>query len=86
MLKKAYAAGRFAGLGEIATQLTGVPSNDPALAPYFTLAEELDVPVLIHTAGIGPYVPGFRTAAGGRAGPPEQKRDILYHNDSNRSH
>ena len=64
VLRKAYAAGRFAGLGEIATQLTGVPPNDPALEPYFALAEELDLPVLIHTEGIGPYLPGFRVAAG----------------------
>ena len=34
------------------------------LDPYFTLAEELNLPVLIHTLGIGPYVPGFRCAAG----------------------
>ena len=63
-LRRAYAAGRFSGMGEIATQLTGVPPNDPALEPYFALAEELDLPVLIHTEGIGPYSPGFRTAAG----------------------
>jgi uncharacterized protein len=41
-----------------------VPPNDPALEPYFALAEELDVPALIHTEGIGPYLPGFRSAAG----------------------
>lgn len=64
MLRREYAAGRFSGMGEIATQLTGVPPNDPALEPYFALAEELDVPVLIHTAGIGPYLPGFRSSAG----------------------
>jgi predicted TIM-barrel fold metal-dependent hydrolase len=63
-LRRAYAAGRFAGLGEIATQLTGTPPNDRALEPYFALAEELDLPVLIHTEGIGPYLPGFRVAAG----------------------
>jgi hypothetical protein len=63
-LRREYAAGRFSGMGEIATQLNGVPPNDPALEPYFALAEELDVPVLIHTAGIGPYLPGFRSAAG----------------------
>jgi len=63
-LRQAYAAGRFAGLGEIATQLAGVKPNDPALEPYFALAEERDLPVLIHTAGIGPYLPGFRAAAG----------------------
>ncbi len=63
-LRLEYAAGRLGGMGEIATQLAGVPPNDPALEPYFALAEELDVPVLIHTEGIGPYMPTFRSAAG----------------------
>lgn len=63
-LRRAYAAGRFSGMGEIATQLTGLAPNDPALEPYFALAEELDLPVLVHTLGIGPYVPGFRSALG----------------------
>lgn len=63
-LRRAYAAGRFSGMGEIATQLTGVPPNDPRLEPYFALAEERDLPVLIHTLGIGPYLPGFRSAMG----------------------
>jgi uncharacterized protein len=63
-LKREYAAGRLRGMGEIATQLAGLAPNDPALAPYFALADEFDVPVLIHTAGIGPYLPGFRSAAG----------------------
>jgi len=63
-LRRAYAAGSFSGMGEIATQLAGVPPNDPALEPYFALAEELDLPVLIHTLGIGPNVPGFRSAMG----------------------
>ena len=64
MLKQEYAAGRLSGMGEIGTQLNGVPPNDPKLEPYFALAEELDLPVLIHTLGIGPYMPGFRSAAG----------------------
>jgi uncharacterized protein len=64
MLRREYAAGRLNGMGEIATQLTGVPPSDPALNPYFAIAEEFDLPVLIHTLGIGPYLPGFRVAAG----------------------
>lgn len=63
-LRREYAAGRLGGLGEIATQLAGVAPNDPALEPYLALAEEFDLPVLIHTAGIGPYLPSFRSAAG----------------------
>ena len=60
-LERAYASGRFEGMGEIATQLTGVPPNDPALEPYFALAERRDIPVLVHTEGIGPYLPDFRS-------------------------
>jgi predicted TIM-barrel fold metal-dependent hydrolase len=63
-LKQEYAAGRFEAMGEIGTQLNGIRPNDPSLEPYFELAEERDLPVLIHTLGIGPYMPHFRSAAG----------------------
>mgnify|MGYP002629533112 CR=1 FL=1 len=63
-LRAEYAAGRLNGMGEIGSQLMGVAPNDPAREPYFALAAEFDVPVLIHTEGIGPPLPGFRTAAG----------------------
>jgi hypothetical protein len=38
--------------------------NDPKLKPYFTIAENLDVPVQIHTCGIGAFTPNFRCQAG----------------------
>jgi len=38
-------------LGEVAIQYEGMAPNDPAFEPYWSLAEELDVPVGIH---IGP--------------------------------
>lgn len=63
-LRREYGAGRLAGMGEIATQYFGMTPDDPALEPYFSLAEELDVPVHIHTLGIGAPLPGFRSAAG----------------------
>lgn len=63
-LKLEYEQGRFAGMGEIGIQLNGIPPNHPAMEPYFKLAEDLDIPVLIHTLGIGPYMPQFRSAAG----------------------
>jgi predicted TIM-barrel fold metal-dependent hydrolase len=63
-LRAEYEAGRFTALGEIGAQLNGIPPNDPSLEPYFALAEELDLPVLIHTLGIGPHLPHFRSAAG----------------------
>jgi len=63
-LRSEYESGSFSGMGEIGAQLTGVPPNDPSLEPYFQLAEERDLPVLIHTLGIGPYMPHFSSAAG----------------------
>lgn len=72
-LAQEYAAGRLAGMGEIATQLVGIAPNDPRLEPYFAMAEERDLPVLIHTLGIGPYLPSFRVGAGS----PKHLEDVL---------
>lgn len=63
-LRPMYTDGFFTGMGEIATQLNGIAPNDPKLEPYFALAEEFNLPTLIHTEGIGPYLPGFRSTAG----------------------
>ncbi len=46
-------AGRVQVLGELVLQHLGLAPNDPRLEPYYALAEELDIPVGIHT-GIGP--------------------------------
>lgn len=46
---------RIGFLGEITTQYLGLPPNDPKMDPYYALAEELDIPVLIH---IGMGLPG----------------------------
>ncbi|MDW3646050.1 MAG: amidohydrolase family protein [Bacteroidia bacterium] len=40
-------------MGEIGVQYDGMAPNNKALEPYFSLAEEFDVPVLIHCEGIG---------------------------------
>ena len=63
-LREEYATGRLTAMGEIGAQYHGYAPNDPALEPYFQLAEELDLPVLIHTLGNGAFRPGFRVAAG----------------------
>jgi predicted TIM-barrel fold metal-dependent hydrolase len=64
-LRRDYRSGRFRGMGEIGTQYSGLAPNDPRLEPYFALAEEFDVPTLIHTAGIGdPTIPAFRAGLG----------------------
>jgi predicted TIM-barrel fold metal-dependent hydrolase len=56
-------AGRVQVLGEFVCQHMGMAMNDPRLEPYYALAEELDVPVGIHT-GYGPpgtpYLPGLQ--------------------------
>lgn len=63
-LRSEYTAGRIKAIGEIASQYAGISPDDPILDPYFTLAEELDIPVIIHTLGIGAHVPTFRSALG----------------------
>jgi len=56
-------AGRVHVLGELVLQHIGMAPDDPRLEPYYALAEELDIPVAIHT-GYGPpgtpYLPGLR--------------------------
>jgi hypothetical protein len=51
MLREEIKAGRIQVMGEIASMYDGVPPNDPILEPYFALAEEMDIPVLIHCCG-----------------------------------
>ncbi len=63
-LRAQYDEGRLEGLGEIATQYYGYRPDDPVLAPYFSLAAELDIPTHIHTLGIGAALPTFRSSAG----------------------
>src|SRR5690606_32585380 len=62
-LRDMFASGQFKGMGEIGTQLHGISPNDQSMEPYFELSEKLDLPVLIHTLGIGPYMPHFRSSA-----------------------
>ena len=68
-LRRLVASGEVTVLGELGLQYQGLAATDPSLRDYFALAEELDVPVAIHT-GLGdagmPYgcCPRFRTALG----------------------
>lgn len=45
--------GRLAVFGEITNQYAGIAPDDPRMEPYWTVAEELDIPVGIHI-GTGP--------------------------------
>jgi len=54
-LRQEIEAKRIGFLGEITSQHLGLPPDDPKMEPYYALAEELDIPVLIH---IGSDLPG----------------------------
>src|SRR5262245_57945285 len=63
-LRREYTAKRLGGMGEIASMYSGIAPNDPRLDPFFALAEEFDVPVLIHVEGIAGASQRFRIAQG----------------------
>ncbi len=77
-LRKLYESGQLQIMGEITAQYAGVAPNDPKLEPYYTLAEELGIPVCLHT-GFGPQMspylgdPNFRM----RHGNPLLLEDVL---------
>lgn len=63
-LRGEFEAGRLQVMGEIAAQYRGVAPNSPALEPFFALAEELDVPTLIHCEGIAGASSQFHLSEG----------------------
>lgn len=63
-LRAEYEAGRIEAMGEIGTQYAGIAPNDQRLEPYFALAEELDIPILIHSTGAGGPGSDFRISLG----------------------
>jgi len=76
-LRALVASGRLAVLGELAPQYAGGTLADPEWEPYLALAEELGVPVAVHT-GVGPpgtayREPGFRSVLGR----PSHLEDVL---------
>ena len=56
-LRVLYTGGRLGAMAEVTAQYAGLSPSDPALEPYFALAEELDVPVGIHTGTSFPGTP-----------------------------
>jgi len=54
-LRTLHQEGRLEVLAEITNQYVGIPPDDERMEPYWTMAEELDMPVGIH---IGPGPPG----------------------------
>ena len=69
-LKKAFQSGQIGVLGEVTAEYAGATLGDPRYEPYLALAEQLDIPVALHT-GVGPpgisydeCCRGFRVALG----------------------
>jgi len=76
-------AGRIKMIGEVGTELVGIFPNDPALEPFFSLAEEFDIPFALHM-GPGPvWAVGKQSIYEGfpdfqiRAGNPLELEDVL---------
>jgi predicted TIM-barrel fold metal-dependent hydrolase len=71
-LRRERAAGRLFALGELGLQYEGIAPNDARMEPIWSLAEELDIPVGLHTGlapGGTPYrcCPKFRNTLGNPA-------------------
>jgi hypothetical protein len=64
-------------LGEVTSQYWGMEPSDPALEPYFALAEQFDVPVGIHLALAPPGEPYRRPSFRARLGNPLLLEDVL---------
>ena len=67
VLRDDIRAGRVMVLGEIGAQYLGLTPSASAFEPYYALAEELDVPVGIHT-GLGPPSAPYECCPKFRAG------------------
>ena len=72
-LRKEYQSGRLGGMGELGIQYAGIAVDDPRMTPFFALAEEFDVPVLIHHHGTAGSSKDFRISLGH----PEQLEEVL---------
>jgi len=54
LLRSAFKEGRLKVLGEVTTQYAGLTLDDPKYSAYLALAEELDMPVALHTGTMPP--------------------------------
>ncbi len=52
-IRARYAAGKLAMIGEVEYQYSGIRHDDPRLEPLWALAEELQIPIAVHS-GSGP--------------------------------
>ncbi len=52
-IRAEHAAGRIRVIGEIGAAYAGYSAGDAAYEPFFALAEELDIPIAVHTGSTG---------------------------------
>lgn len=57
-------SGAAGAVGELVPPYLGISPADSMFEPYLALAEEFDVPVLMHVAGIGGRFPAYRSSMG----------------------
>jgi predicted TIM-barrel fold metal-dependent hydrolase len=77
--RKRYRAGQLKVMGELGAAYHGLSPSDPAFDEYYVLAEELNIPVGIHT-GTGPSgVTASRPMFRARLGNPLLIEDVLVH-------
>lgn len=57
-------SGTAKAIGELPPPYLGLSPADSVFAPYFALAEEFDLPILVHAAGIGGRFPTYRSSMG----------------------
>lgn len=55
-LRQLHRSGKLKSISEVTVQYNGLSPIDPRMAPYWALAEELDVPIGVH---MGPGPPGI---------------------------
>lgn len=64
-LREDYSTGRLGAFGEVSAQYAGLSLSDPEFEPYLALAEELGIPVGVHTGiGLPTLSPRFRERLG----------------------
>jgi predicted TIM-barrel fold metal-dependent hydrolase len=79
VLLESFESGRLQVMGELGFQYHGLTPNESRLEPYFRLAEEMGIPVAIHTGLAAPNTPyksccpDFRVTLGN----PEHLEEVL---------
>ncbi len=82
-LRVRHNLGQLHGIGEIVSFYDGLKADDPSLAPYFDLAEELDIPIGYHVLPGGPpggiYYMGLKDMRVANANPVQIEEILVSH-------